>query len=264
MALLLPPLALYLLVLGWVNRRPRPVLMAGTWEFAGVLFALSGFILFGGPAFLGSLDEQSRWFWLLGEAGSGKPSGASWAPTIWVVIRLLYFALIAGGAALVLRRCRRLTSIYNVDPRAVFTALELTFQRLGLASRRIGDSFQIGGRTAGSAKEARNEAIQATADAARTAGALTPASAETLLGDASLRVDTFPAMRHATLRWQPADSPVRREVERELPAALAETAPPEQESLLGGCLSVLGVALFVLALVAAGLVVLFRLLPPPH
>src|SRR5947209_12701248 len=115
-ALLLPPLALYLLVLGWVNRRPRPVLMAGTWEFAGVLFALSGFLLFGGPAFLGSLDEQSRWFWLLGEAGSGKPSGGSWAATIWVVIRLLYFALVAGGAALVLWRCRRLTSVYNVDP----------------------------------------------------------------------------------------------------------------------------------------------------
>jgi hypothetical protein len=257
-ALLLPPLALYLLVLGWVNRRPRPVLMAGTWEFVGVLFALSGFILLGGPAFLSSLDEQSRWFWLLGEAASGKPSGGSWAATIWVVIRLLYFALIAGGAAFVLWRCRRLTSVYNVDPRAVFTALELTFQRLGLASRRTGDSFQVGGRTAGAAKEDRSETIQTSADAAQTAAAPAPAPHTTL------RVDVFPAMRHATLRWRPADSPVRREVERDLPAALAETAPPEQESLLGGCLSVLGVALFVLALVAAGLVVLFRLLPPRH
>ena len=73
-----------------------------------------------------------------------------------------------------------------------------------------------------------------------------------------LHVDVFPAMRHITLRWAPADSPVRREVEQELTHALAATTTSEQEPIQGGCLSVVGVALFALALVAAGLLILIR------
>jgi len=52
-------------------------------------------------------------------------------------------------------------------------------------------------------------------------------------------------MRHATLRWEPADSPLRREVESELAKLLAEGPPSEEESILGGCLTLLGVSLFV-------------------
>jgi len=87
LALALPPLALYLLALGWVNRRPRPMMAAGTWDFAGVLFALSGFLLFGGPALLGGLDEQSRWYWLLGQPGTSSADGRA----EWLLLRLLYF-----------------------------------------------------------------------------------------------------------------------------------------------------------------------------
>ena len=93
--LLLPPLALYLMLLGWINRRSRPVLMAGTWEFTGVLFAVSGFAPLGGPAFLGSLDEQSRCFWLLGQTDATKAAtGGDW--TIWIAVRLGYYLVVAG------------------------------------------------------------------------------------------------------------------------------------------------------------------------
>ena len=43
-------------------------------------------------------------------------------------------------------------------------------------------------------------------------------------------------MRHATLRWGPADFPLRRDFERELARTLPETAPADPDSILGGCL----------------------------
>ena len=42
-------LAIYLLILGAINRRQHPLMVYGPWDFAGVLFAASGFLLFGGP-----------------------------------------------------------------------------------------------------------------------------------------------------------------------------------------------------------------------
>ena len=77
----------------------------------------------------------------------------------------------------------------------------------------------------------------------------------------ALHVDGFPFMRHATLRWNPADSPLRREVEKELASQLAEIPAPEQEPLLGGCLSLLGVSLFALTFVATGFLLLLRFYP---
>lgn len=222
LALFLPPLALYLIVLGWINRLPRPVMTAGTWDFAGVLFAVSGFVLAGGPAFLGSLDERSRLFWLLGETGT--PDAGPDNGTFWIAVRLLYFAVVAGGAAVLLWRARRLTSVYNVDPPTVISALEQAFQRLGLTPIRSGDSY-------------------------------------TSVGGPTVDVDAFPLMRHVTLRWEPADSPIRREVERELRRTLAEAAPSVQESFLGWMLQMLGVTLILFALFGAAFAVLHNLYP---
>jgi hypothetical protein len=126
----------------------------------------------------------------------------------------------------VLWRSRRLTSIYNVEARAVLPAVEQAFTRLGVAVERTGSSFTVGGKPG------------------------------------ALHVDAFAAMRHVTLRWTPTDCPVRQEVERELARTLAEAAPPEQDSLHGGCLTLAGVSLLVLALVAGGLLILFRFYPP--
>jgi hypothetical protein len=257
LVLLLPPLGLYLMVLGWVNRRRRPVLMAGTWEFVGVLFALSGFILVGGPAFLGSLDERSRWFWLLGQADTTRYSGGAWMA--WVAVRVAYFVVVAAVAIFALWRGRRLTSIYNIDTQAIVTAIEQALERLGFHVLRSGDSFIVGDRAdKAGPKAAGSEGIHAAARAPAAA----PASSGSLAAPAAaLRVEVFPLMRHATLHWDPADSPTRREVEKEVAHALAEAAPPEQQSLLGGCLTLIGVMLFVLTFIAGGLLLLFRFYP---
>lgn len=224
LATLLPPLGLYLLVLGWLNRRPRPVMTAGAWDFAGLLFALSGFLLVGGPALLTALDERARLFWLLGEGEASRPTLIG-NRLFWIALRILYFALVAGGAAAALRYCRRLTSVYNAEAPAVIHALAQSLDRLGLTHRRSGDCFWVGGPMT------------------------------------ELRVEGFPLMRHVTLRWEPADAPIRRAVERELARTLAETPAPDTDSLVGWLLLLLGVTVLFLALFGAVFVLLHNLLP---
>ena len=54
------PLMLYCLFLAGVNNRPRPTLVAGTWDVAWVLVATAGFWVLGGPAVLVGLDDTWR------------------------------------------------------------------------------------------------------------------------------------------------------------------------------------------------------------
>ena len=239
------------------------MLTAGTWDFVGVLFAASGFLLIGGPAFLSSLDEKSRLFWLMGEAETAKSSsGDNW--TFWIAARLIYFTVVAGVAAIVLWRGRRLTSVYNIDSQGMITALEGTFHSLGLAAVRTGDLFLLSGRIARStASGSISEGIQTTAVPGVVGqGVASDATSLAQIGrGTALHVDVFPWMRHATLRWDPTDSPLRREIEKELASHLAEIPAPEPEPLLGGCLSLLGVSLFALTLVATGFLLLLRFYP---
>ena len=279
LVILLPPLALYLVILGWLNRRQRPVMMGGPWEFAGVLFALSGVLVVGGPALIASVDEQSRWFWLLGETdqagpissgaeshlgrpssnelggadSSGGSSDLRWTTTLWTAVRLLYIVVVAAGAGLILWRSRRLTSICNVPAGLFFNALQRTFQRLGWSTVRTGDSFQITGRLPEGEAASKDDRIQVTPPPASVAAGS--------IVNTTLHVDIFAAMRHVTLRWDPSSSPMRREVENELKKTLGETALPDQEPIHGGCLSLVGVTLFALALVAGAFLILLRFYP---
>src|SRR5438552_1264056 len=116
------PLAVYLLALGWINRQPRPILVSGTWDFVGLLFAASGFLLFGGPAVLSALNERWRLLWLLGETG-GVSDGLDRARDLWVLLAVLYFGAVVAGCAWVFLKRRQLTCIYNVEPAIAETAL---------------------------------------------------------------------------------------------------------------------------------------------
>ena len=189
--------------------------MGGTWEFAGVLFALSGFLLVGGPALLGSFDEQTRG--LVARRG-GQPRRPT--PITGYLDRrsrlLLRRRSRRSGVFLLWRR--RLTSVYNVDARALFTALEQTL-RPGPTLRRIGDSFLIGGARARQRPAARRFKRPNPPRPGQPLPTSRPRPEHTL------HVDAFPVMRHVTLRWEPADSPVRREVEQELAPPGGGSAP---------------------------------------
>jgi hypothetical protein len=257
------PLAVYLLILGSINRRRRPLLVGGVWDFIGLLFAASGFLLFGGPAVLSSLSERWRRRWLLGQAGGDAGEGLY---EFWVFLSALYFLAVVAGAAWLLWRQRHLTAVYNVSGDLLEEALGRACDRLGLNPVRSGNLFLFGPSFEATVGRWRTtEAIQAphhrpVAVRPLAEEELAPAkggtAAEHLLGQtAVLEVDPFPAFRHATLRWDPADTPLRREVEAELARALAETPVPDH--MLGLWLTLLGLAL--LATVFAGGLILFVL-----
>jgi hypothetical protein len=258
------PLAVYLLILGSINRRRRPLLVGGVWDFIGLLFAASGFLLFGGPAILSSLSERWRRRWLLGQAGGD--GGGEGLYEFWVFLSALYFVAVVAGAAWLLWRQRHLTAVYNVSQDLLEEALGRACDRLGLNPVRSGNLFLFGPSFEATVGRWRTtEAIQAphhrpVAVRPLAEEELAPAkggtAAEHLLGQtAVLEVDPFPAFRHATLRWDPADTPLRREVEAELARALAETPVPDH--MLGLWLTLLGLAL--LATVFAGGLILFVL-----
>ena len=94
------PLAIYLLVLGVINRRRRPLLVSGVWDGVGLLFGVSGFLLFAGPAIFSSLSERWRMTWLLGKDAPIAAADRAWQ--FWIFLAIVYFVL----GTLVIRQVR--------------------------------------------------------------------------------------------------------------------------------------------------------------
>jgi len=267
------PLAIYLLVLGAVNRRGRPLLVSGVWDGVGLVFGASGFLLFAGPAIFSSLRERWRTYWLFGQGGVSV-SGPDGAWQFWIFLSMLYFALIVGGTAFFFWRQRSLTSIYNVEAAQIEQAVMRTCEGLGLTPVRSGGLFVFGLSLGLSAERYGSNgepisspqplptAIQGGSQEhletlpLAAFGALAP---ERTMPEQSavLELDSFPLMRHVTLRWDPADSPLRQVVEAELSERLAEM--PAQENMLGGWLLTLGCLLLAFEVLGALAVILLTL-----
>jgi hypothetical protein len=255
------PLAIYLLILGAVNRRRRPLVVPGVWDFIGLLFAASGFLLFGGPAILSSMNERWRMAWLLGQ--SPGPSPDSELP-VWVLLAAVYFVVVVGTAAVMLRRRRHCTAIYNVEPSAVEAAVAEACDDLGLSPVRSGNLLLFGlavGR-AGESRPSIPEGVQAPHYLPPPPQAVRshprPAATAELAGQAAiLEVDSFPLMHHVTLRWDPAEVPLRQEIETALARRLAQTPAPDSE--LGGWLVLVGSTLLFGSLLGGILLLLVRI-----
>jgi hypothetical protein len=206
------PIGIYCIILGVLNRRDRPILVSGKWDFAGVLLAASGFLVFVGPAVLTSLHERWRLYWLLGHQGQGEgPSGALYY--LWLALWFLYFAGVIVGAAWMLNRRRETTAVYNVDQAVLEVALSRVLERLGIEWRRTGNHFILKPR----------------------------------IGESSaLELETSPSLRHATLRWHAVDEPERQAIESELDKVLA--GMPATENSLAGWFFSLGASVFFVTL----------------
>jgi hypothetical protein len=196
------PLAIYLLFLGFLNRRRHPLLIAGVWDGIGLIFGVSGFLLFAGPAALSTFSERLRQFWLFGDIPF------TWADrvwSLWLFLALLYFLLVVGGVALYLWHQRPLTAIYNADAELIESAVSDICKEQGIKSTRSGNLFLF---------QEQNVILE---------------------------VDRFPLLHHVTLRWEPAASPLRRLVEKELSRRLSRMLVEDRQ--LGGWLLTLGFAL---------------------
>jgi hypothetical protein len=257
LAFFLPP-ALYLLVLGAINKRRSPLLVSGVWDFIGILFAASGFLLFGGPAILTSLNERWRWFWLLGQRTSGTDPEGAWQ--FWVFLSVLYFLLVVAGCIYVFWRQRHLTAIYNVEPAMVEQALAEVCEHYGLNPVRSGNLFLFGMGlgTDLSRRPGVKESIQPPHYLPAPAGkAASPVLTNEFAGHtAILEMDSFAALRHVTLRWDPPESPLRREIEQDLALRLAQTIVPDHE--VGAWLTLLALGLISLMLLGGFLLIVLR------
>src|SRR5437016_5460262 len=91
------PLFGYLMVLGLINRRRSPLMVPGTWDFVGVLFGMSGFILAGSYYLLYRISEACRSL----ELGS---------TLLWLFV-ILYFLLVVLIVLFVLVQRRRYTVV---------------------------------------------------------------------------------------------------------------------------------------------------------
>lgn len=208
------PLAVYCLILSHLNRGRHALLVSGTWDFVGVLFAASGILLLGGPAILDGLYEQRRLAWVLGRpVWVPVESDLPWG--VWVSLWAAYFVVVVGGAAWLLRRRRSVTAVYNVTPDLLSRALDETLHRLGWQGTSAGNRLII-----------------------HPAGDKSAAAVE---------FDTFPALRHVTLCWHGEPGAVRGEVEAELAIVLSEVDSgynPAAAWFLGAALVLMCTVLF--------------------
>lgn len=224
------PIAVYLILLGALNRTRHPVLVSGTWDFAGVLLAASGFLLCGGPAVLSLLNDCCRETWLFSEPGEHAPTSPG--SLFWLFLFFGYYVAVLACAAFLVRRRRRLTAVYNTLPEDVESGLAQAFDRLGLHPVRTGLAYRF---------ELPPEGTKGNESEAA------PAPYAASSGQAALQVESFPAMKHVTLCWEPADHPLRPEVERELAQQLGQClAPPNH---VGPWMTVLGLAILAVTLV---------------
>lgn len=229
------PVAVYLLLLAAINRRPRPVVVSGTWDFIGLLFASSGFLLVGGPAILSSLSETWRTFWLLGEGHPLRDTLLS-NSALWLLLPAAYFVVVLAGCFKLWGRYRQMTSIYNVEPAAVEGLLAEICDQLGLGPIRSGNLLVFGlpAEVPSPRGAARREAIQAphSPNLGQPAAPAPPEPAGELVAGQSalLELEPFAALKHVTLRWGPHDSPVRHAVEAELEHRLAHVEAPDHDT----------------------------------
>jgi len=210
--LCLSPLSVYLLWLALLNRRDRPTVIAGRWDFAALLLGLSGFVLFGGALLLSLLQSNAR-FWMRGNFEALRDAWGQ-EKLVWSLIALAYVALVAGGVALTLASRRRTLVVYNVDPGPFEIAVAEVFEQIGRPVERRGNLWSGGAPL--------------------------------------FELEPFAAGRTVTLRWVSDDRHLFEEVERHLRSAVAalppEDAPPARwlMSAAVGSMVLVAVSLFLL------------------
>jgi hypothetical protein len=170
------PLSLYLTWLGAVNRRNRPTVMAGTWDFVALIAGLSGFLIFGGGMLLALLQSSIRALF----SGNFAAFHLAWEAEhlAWMVIALVYFLSVAGLVFFSLRSRIHSLSVYNMNRDQMELVIETTLAEMGLSATRFGNVW------------AQDHGI--------------------------VSLDTFPGFRHATVRFLVSDERLREELERAL------------------------------------------------
>lgn len=127
------PLTLYLCWLATLNRRSKPTVVSGSWDFAFVLAGLSGFLIVGGVLLM---DMTTRYL-LRGNFGQLLDGWHKYRTT-WLLIASGYLLIVIGMASWTLARRARWLSVYNIEFADAERALESSLQACGLPLNRVG------------------------------------------------------------------------------------------------------------------------------
>lgn len=218
---LLFPLACYCVTMANVNGRRHPKMFSGMADFAGVLLAIAGFLVVGGPLLLSGIHELWRRQTLSGSLTNIREAlhQSNWPwPAIWVG----YFVLVVGGSAWLLFRRRKTAVIYNIEAADAQELLPDVLRRLNRPFERRGDDFII-------------ESDHSHASAA------------------ILHVAIVPSMRNMTLKWLFGEPKVRQLVSDEIRRAISELVSPSNP--VSTWLLTIATGVFAVLLVLLGLFV---------
>jgi hypothetical protein len=265
------PLGVYCLILGAINRRRHPVMVSAAWDFAGLLFAASGFLAFAVPGFLSSFSEQGRRVAMFGRAPVADEGSWGWCwdlfaglgSTLFAVgsgpVLVGYFLIVVVGCALILWRRQTETAVYNVHAAAFEDVLGGVLDAASLLWSRAGNRYFI--------RRARDKQslpapemsvmVREHLPSGEQGRGGYPATAADVEQSSCLEVDPAPALRHVTLRWDAEDVDLRKQVEGELAHALAEV--PTHDNPVGSWLLTAGAALLAASVMLFVFAVLVRL-----
>jgi hypothetical protein len=139
----LAPLSVYLLWIARITRRKRPLVVAGDWDFVGLICGLSGFILFGGGLVLSLLQTNFR-YWMRGNFDGLRRAWQQEYVT-WILLASAYLVFVSGLTTLTLQSRRRSLVIYNIEPAAFEAMLAEVFEHLNVTVERRGDVWYASG-----------------------------------------------------------------------------------------------------------------------
>jgi hypothetical protein len=141
--LCLTPLAVYLFWLSSLNRKPRPSVVATTWEFAAMLVGLAGF-LFATGVLLASVIVDT----LLYSKGP-LARFAAWLPieAAWGIPLTFYVFILVRLISRGLRARRQALSIFNVDAEMLESVIDELLMLANCPATRAGNSWVAGPNT---------------------------------------------------------------------------------------------------------------------
>lgn len=170
-----------------VNRRDRSTVLAGTWDLAGVLGGVSGFIVFGGALLVFFSQSNARY----AARGNWEQLKSAWEreQEAWMAVAGGYVLVAGGAAGLGLLARRDCLSVYNLERERADAVIDEVLIGLGVNATRYGNRWSD--------------------------------------GKPVLDIDPFYGMRHVTVRVLHPDPQFRQEFERDFRKRLANEPVPE-------------------------------------
>jgi hypothetical protein len=201
-------------------------MISGPWDFAGVLVALSGFLLVGGTTLVFTLHGLAQGWLIRGVTWHDFAETHARENRLTWLIWGAFVVVLIGGALWQLRVRRNSLVIYNISPEELEDVLKGLFERLGLPWERHGNLWTVGGK----------EQVKA-----------------------AFQTDGSSAMRSVSWRWQfAASEATRTELEAELARDLAVYPSPESRTAGWFITAAASIFTIMIFLLATFLMVLFR------